>query len=241
MANKKKVGQPEKELAVHWWWRRLEFCSFSLENYTTYWQEPKKQTAESEQDPRRISFLWWRDFKEIGAWRYELVRRLRPESKLPSWIELSDDAQHSLNNAIGKELFKGNFRICCPPEKLSGYWSNVPLTESLHFNLQASNSKLCELFLMWINQQRREKHGLAVPKSKSGKRRSINVGNRYRKVSWRWPELMDIHRLGSRSLESNERRSKRDAELEAAAWAKDAEEALKVLQRPLLRSTPPTS
>ena len=239
MANKKKVGQPEKELEVRWWWRRLEFCSFSLVNYTTCRQKPEKQAVKSEWD-RWTLFLTWRDSIEIAARRYELVRRLRPESKLPSWIELSNHAQRSLNKAIGKELFTSNFKIIQPPKVLSGYWSNVPATESHHYNLQASDSRLCKLFLMWIDEQRKM-HGFAVPKSKSGKRGSYKVGNRNRKVSWRWPELMDIHRLGSRSLENKERRLKCDAELEAAAWAESAEGALKALQRPLLRSAPPPS
>ena len=89
------------------------------------------------------------------------------------------------------------------------------------WDLHAPDVDLTRSFLAWINEQRVKQRIISflIPKqSRAGKHRSHNRGNRHRKMSWRWPEVMDIHRFGTRSLTDSERSIKSDAEEEALKW-----------------------
>ncbi len=242
MANKKKVGQPEKELEARWWWRRLAFCDVSPLEHTTDFT--KKLTLEWELkfgQALRYEFSSWEKRIEVAAWRYELVRRIQPKVELPSWIELPSFTHGFLVPAIGQNLAVCPARIPITPQQQEPGWSE-PMGPC-QCDLRLDDTTLCRWFLSWVNNQR-EKQGLPVtlfPKL-SGKRRSYNVGNRNRKVSWRWPELMDIHQLGNRALNNSERPLKTNAKREAEAWAEKALGALKSSRLPqfayLLRHEP---
>jgi len=251
-----------------WWWRRLVFAHFDPATFTT-----ARLTAETEgckrlwlaEFPERASeltntlaqeFDHWQTGQEVGAWRYELVRRMSPErefvdlvqsfhcgnapngatehllpkseldcillhlmpgGRFPTWPYLVSPARSGLRG-LAEYLNKSVQRIEFPTRTEHG-WSEP--SKPFQWDLLASDSELSKMFLLWINEQRR-KQGIpdsVFPElSQSGKRKSHNKGNRHRKVSWRWPEVLDIHRFGTRPLTGSERSMKSDAEAEALKW-----------------------
>lgn len=209
-------------------------------------------------DTLNEEFHQWETREEIGAQRYELVRRMRPEQEFLECIQTFCTEQErkglaasllpksELDYVIRHLLPGGHFpswpSLPAPVPRILGRL-RVNLNKSCHgrtsdpmgkgpgwsepappdqWDLSCSDADLTRSFLCWINEQR-EKQGipnsfLFAARSKSGKRNSQNKGNRHRKVSWRWPEVMDIHRLGARSLTDSERSIKSDAEAEALKW-----------------------
>jgi hypothetical protein len=253
-----------------WWWRRLVFAHFDPLEFRT--AKPlldaedckRLRLAEFPHMARGLvvtlfqAFQQWETRDEIGALRYELVRRLNverefvdlvqgfycgnapagvreqllpkaefdsilrhlmPGGHFPSWPYLVSPARSFLGR-LREDLSKS----CCgrttaPMGKGPGWSEPAPPDQ---WDLNCSDTELTRTFLGWINEQR-QKQGipnsfLFPARSNSGRRKSQNKGNRHRKVSWRWPEVMDIHRLGARSLTDSERSIKSAAKAEALKW-----------------------
>ncbi|MSU61562.1 MAG: hypothetical protein EXS31_04055 [Pedosphaera sp.] len=212
-----KVGiLTENELVGGWWWRRLVYADFDPVTFTTTRTKDRAKLS----DPLLAQaifhkFQQWEQTMEIAAQRYELVRRLHPERQLPAWTALPICAHSVLIPAIGKNLRKDLCVVSSPPRSEQG-WSKPWLP--WQWNLMAEDNELVRRFLTMINDERRRQglpDSLFPMKGKSGKRSSHNKGNRHRKISWRWPELMDIHRWSGRPLKPNERSAKSDAVQEA--------------------------
>lgn len=200
-------------------------------------------------------FAVWETRQEIGALRYELVRRMSPEREFvklvqsfhcgkapkatehllpkdeldcilsrlmpggyfPSWPYLAAPAWIFLGD-LRKNLTKHCQQLTIPPQTEPG-WSEP--SKPYQWDLLASDPELTKAFLRWINAQRREQgitESVFSERSQSGKRKSHNKGNRHRKVSWRWLEVLDIQRFGTRSLTASERSIKSCAEAEALKW-----------------------
>lgn len=241
MSRERKSGTfTSGEIESTWWWRRLVFCHFDLTTFTTARARNLKSihAPDGLDDAFSLEFRLWEEQTEIAAWQYELVRRLRPEKKLPSWIGLPICAHSVLQRAIGQNLSKSLCAIFHPIRNEREWSKPMPLFQ---WNLEAGNSDLVRTFLSWIDGERRRNglpESLFSERSKSGKRKSQNKGNRNRKVSWRWPELIGLHRWGGRSLSHNERSAKSNAEQEAREWEPAVLRALEMLKSPTFASLP---
>ena len=226
-------GLKEKD----WWWRRLVFSQFDETTYSVTkvdsWSQPAWWKHGEE--------LWWqffcgadfefnrfRDKLEVATWRYELVRRLLREKQHPAWPDLP---QHVASVFVPKLGVDKNpaIHILASTSPNGPPWSK-PWAHQ--WNLTAEDSDLIRSFMGFINSER-ERLKLPTthifpPRSKTGKHRSANKGNKHRNLSWRWPELMDIDFFCHPArLNASERSALSDAKQAAKSFEADFLQAWK--------------
>lgn len=167
-----------------WWWRHLPFAPFDGESFTTR--------------PRTGSH--WPDQDELAAWRYELVRRVRRDLDLPEYIDLPAWKRAALWTQIvlpDPSLKGGSAMTLIGDFKPIDGWTKA---EPVAWNLSHSDEALSEAFLNAIRRER-ARQKIALKK---------NASNRHRRVSWRWPEVLDLARAGQ-PLNANDRSKKSQA------------------------------
>jgi hypothetical protein len=234
---------------AEWWWRRLVFAEFiepgrggqkvPNEYQTVLRRDGPAFLGQAGPDPLTAEqvllarahgcptvlggqFRSWTDEHELGAWRYELLRRCLPDRNLPIWTELHGFEYSWVMGALGAK--HRSVMTLVHPLRPGPEWSE-PI-EPWQFELTASDKALTEVFMGWIEEQRRQHHlpDRVFPlQGKSGKYRSVNRGNRNRGVSWRAIELLDEGKR--RRLVENERKIVEKARREAAGWREKFEQA----------------
>ena len=174
-----------------WWWRHLPFAPFDGESFTT---RPRKGHH-------------WPDRDELAAWKYELVRRVRRDLDLPEYIDLPAWKRAALWTQIvlPDPCLKGG-----PAMTLIGGFKAIEgwtKPDPVAWNLSHSDEALSETFLKTIRRER-ARQKIALKK---------NAGNRHRRVSWRWPEVLDLARAGD-VLNAKDRSKKSQATKQAKSF-----------------------
>jgi hypothetical protein len=162
----------------------LPFAPFDDESFTT---RPRKG-------------YHWPDQDELAAWKYELVRRVRKDLALPDYIDLPAWKRAALWTQIvmPDPSLKGGSTMTLVGDfkPLEGWTKAEPIT----WNLNQSDEALSQAFIATIRRER-ARQMIALKK---------NAGNRHRRVSWRWPEVLDLARAGQ-PLNANDRSKKSQA------------------------------
>lgn len=158
------------EIAKNWWWRHLPFAPFDSETFTT---RPRNGRS-------------WPDQDELAAWNYELVRRVRGDLNLADYIDLPAWRRARLWTQIvlpDPSMQGGAAMILMGDFKPIKGWSKA---EPISWNLNLSDEALSQAFLDMIRRER-AKQKVSLNK---------NASNRHRRVSWRWPEVLDLAHIG---------------------------------------------
>jgi hypothetical protein len=174
-----------------WWWRDNESFALKLN-----FQTERRKTNDTLLKAR---WFWWKDGTELAAYRYELVRRLRPEMRLRPWVELGI-IQNILRKQIGDST--QYYLMQMPNEDSDDPAYSCPM----QFNLLASDTALEEAFILFIREQRKAKR---ISKPKLPPKNS---------VSWRWPELWDMNDLEEIPLNNSQHGQKAKAKALAKDW-----------------------
>lgn len=184
----------------NWWWYSPEIIAFTVDG-----------RGRTERTKHPVS-QFWKDGRESAAFRYELVRRLDRDRKLPPWLQLDNYQTGQLKAALGESSF-----IWCSLQSTDSFHEackNPTHTEPIQFNLLATDSALEKHFRQFIAEQRKLKK---VQPAKLPRKNAI---------SWRWLEVWDLNEVDQMALTPSLHNMKSRARSEAEKFKSKVFEAL---------------
>jgi hypothetical protein len=198
-----------------WWWRLSDNCFEIQENGTTKKRDDKDRKLSGFEKVYgsliKARWQWWKDGREIAAFRYELARRLDRKGMILSWPELKD-----MQSIMEKFLSESTIPW---PISIGNHMIDDPLpgnTEKAVFNLQCSDSMLEQSFRDFIAEQR-ILTGIKHPKI-----------IRKNSVSWKWLEVWDMNEIEGIPLNRSMHAMKSRAIKSAKQFKATVEKAMKL-------------
>jgi hypothetical protein len=181
-----------------WWWRRAN-RDFTFD--PTYSTTELKKTARNDH---------WKRAGEIAAHHYELLRRHADAHGLKPFDNLPREEKTFLEELFGSEVYPtirspddGVMEI---PQRPGASRDDTDWSDPIQLRLTARDGAIAVAIMRYVEHERK-KQRIARPKRE---------GTRFRSVSWRGIELLDLEKFGATDLSDNEKRTLRRAKVEAA-------------------------